>query len=114
MTNGKMIRVGWVALSLLTALTFSAAALACPGGGRGGRGGDDGGGGGGGGEEGNRRPPPVEALNACNGAAENQVCQFESPFGSVAGTCRQIQNEMACVPEGGPPSDRQGEIPQGV
>ncbi len=46
-----------------------------------------------------------EALDACNEACEVCPCEFTSPFGTIAGTCETIQDQLACVPEGGPPSN---------
>ncbi len=50
--------------------------------------------------------PPQEALNACNGKRDSDACQFRAPHGTITGTCQTIQNQLACVPEGGP-SQRQ-------
>lgn len=53
---------------------------------------------------GNRKPPtdrkpPVEALSACTGKSEGDSCSFRSPHGQISGTCRQMQNQTACVPD---------------
>jgi hypothetical protein len=48
--------------------------------------------------------PPQEAVNACSGLSENSTCQFTTPRGEVSGTCRSIAGQLACAPEGGPPS----------
>ncbi len=60
------------------------------------------------GSRGERRGPPPEAVDACSGASEAQACTFESPHGTVEGTCRKPPqaDELACVPNdhcGGPP-----------
>jgi hypothetical protein len=43
--------------------------------------------------------PPEEAKNACVNRTENNSCTFQTPQGIIEGTCRNIQNELACVPE---------------
>jgi hypothetical protein len=50
---------------------------------------------------GGRQQPPTEAISACSGLSENAACQFTSPRGSVTGTCRLVQSQLACVPQGG-------------
>jgi hypothetical protein len=52
-------------------------------------------------------PPPQEAVDACSGQSVDAACQFTSPHGEISGTCRQIQQQLACVPQGGPPPPRQ-------
>jgi hypothetical protein len=47
---------------------------------------------------------PQEAINACSGLSENTPCQFTTPRGEVNGTCLSIAGQLACAPEGGPPS----------
>jgi hypothetical protein len=42
--------------------------------------------------------PPSEALSACQGSSAGSACQFQTPKGTVNGTCQLIQNELACVP----------------
>lgn len=76
-----------LSLALLAFSAIPSLALACPGG--------------------NQGPPP-EATAACNGAAENQACEFQAPHGTVTGTCQNIQDQVACVPAGGPPQGGQG------
>jgi hypothetical protein len=48
--------------------------------------------------------PPQEAINACSGLSANAACQFTTPHGEIRGTCLAIAEQLACVPEGGPPS----------
>lgn len=51
--------------------------------------------------KGKRRGPPPEALAACEGLSENDVCSFESRRGSVEGVCRlspQGKAPLACAP----------------
>ncbi len=48
--------------------------------------------------------PPTEAISACSGLSENASCEFTSPHGTITGTCLAVQSQLACVPEGGPPS----------
>lgn len=48
--------------------------------------------------------PPPEAVEACDGKAVGDACEFiglESE--TISGTCEQIEDLLACVPEGGPP-----------
>ncbi len=47
--------------------------------------------------------PPTEAVDACSGQSEGATCQFTTPHGEITGTCAQIEQQLACVPEGGPP-----------
>ncbi|MCZ7582688.1 MAG: DUF1566 domain-containing protein [Deltaproteobacteria bacterium] len=50
--------------------------------------------------------PPQEAVDACDGNSESDECAFEGAGGeTVTGTCEFIGEELACVPEGGPPTD---------
>ena len=48
--------------------------------------------------------PPQEAIDACNGLSGGDSCSIETPQGTILGTCMNIENELACVPENGPPS----------
>jgi len=43
--------------------------------------------------------PPQEAIDACTGLSAGTTCSV----GPGSGTCETIQNQLACVPEGGPP-----------
>ena len=47
--------------------------------------------------------PPQEAITACLGKNQGDSCQFTGPRGMVTGTCQNIGNQLACVPEGSPP-----------
>ncbi len=47
--------------------------------------------------------PPQEAINACSAAAQGNACQMNTPHGILNGTCQPIENQLACIPEGGPP-----------
>lgn len=47
--------------------------------------------------------PPQEAIDACNNLSAGATCQFNSPQGSVSGTCTQVESQMACAPAGGAP-----------
>lgn len=105
------MKIRTLAVSLFVLSAVPGLALACPPGGA------------------NQGPPP-EATAACSGAAENQACEFEAPHGTVAGTCQNIQDQIACVPAGGPPQGgpggqggqggqgrpptQSGQIPQGA
>ena len=48
--------------------------------------------------------PPPEAVEACDGKTAGDDCDFIGMGGeTVTGTCEQIGDFLACVPEGGPP-----------
>jgi hypothetical protein len=47
--------------------------------------------------------PPQEAIFACIGQSEGEFCSFQAPGGQITGTCMNVQGQLACVPEGGPP-----------
>lgn len=49
--------------------------------------------------QGRRQGPPPEAVSACEGAAENDVCEFNGRRGTVSGTCREVPDGFACVPD---------------
>jgi hypothetical protein len=43
--------------------------------------------------------PPDEAIAACEGLSEGDPCEFESPMGTITGTCLMIPEDvLACVP----------------
>lgn len=47
--------------------------------------------------------PPEEALAACEGKSEGATCEFTGPRNDpISGTCQTIEEQLACVPEGGP------------
>ncbi len=48
--------------------------------------------------------PPPEAIEACDGKAEGDDCEFETSQGdTITGTCKMIEDVLACAPEGPPP-----------
>lgn len=52
--------------------------------------------------------PPQEAIDACVGLASGAACTIETPNGNLTGSCTAVSsNELACVPEGGPPGGGQ-------
>lgn len=61
-----------------------------------------------------RDGPPEEALAACEGVETGVTCSFETPFGSIDGTCNARPDgsgEVACRPERdgeGRPGGRRG------
>jgi hypothetical protein len=70
-------------------------------------------------DEGRRRPPQV-ALDACSGADPEASCNFEGRRGdTLNGTCRAIEEELACVPDDhrrrqrGERGDDLGQSPEG-
>jgi hypothetical protein len=50
------------------------------------------------------RTPPQQAMQACQGKQQGANCSFDAPRGTVSGTCRNMPNAFACVPEGMAPS----------
>ena len=45
--------------------------------------------------------PPPEAIEACEGRTEGDVCEVNTPHGRLEGTCRIVPEELfACVPNG--------------
>ena len=48
--------------------------------------------------------PPQEAITACSGASTGFSCSFNTPNGTVSGTCGTPPNssQLACMPAGGP------------
>ncbi|MCB0154134.1 MAG: DUF1566 domain-containing protein [Anaerolineae bacterium] len=48
--------------------------------------------------------PPPEAIEACTGQSQGASCQFTAPRGQITGTCAHLQQQVACVPAGGPPN----------
>lgn len=43
--------------------------------------------------------PPQEAINACAGQQQGSTCSFNTPQGTINGTCAPVQNQqMACLP----------------
>ncbi len=42
--------------------------------------------------------PPAEAIAACDGLADGTACDIETPRGQLAGNCRTIDDQLACVP----------------
>jgi len=61
-----------------------------------------------------RDGPPEEALTACEGVETGVTCSFETPFGSIEGTCSARPDgsgDVACRPEWdgeGRPGGRRG------
>jgi len=52
-------------------------------------------------------PPPREAIDACQGLVDGDACSFDSPHGSLEGSCWAPSEDLplACKPAGhpGPP-----------
>jgi hypothetical protein len=46
--------------------------------------------------------PPQEAIDACLGQMANSSCTIGTPNGQLNGSCAQIEDQLACVPAGGP------------
>jgi hypothetical protein len=57
------------------------------------------------GRDGTPPPPPPEALQACVGLGDGEACGFDSPHGSVAGSCWAPSEDLplACRPANAPP-----------
>lgn len=49
---------------------------------------------------------PAEAIEACSGLSEGSSCTASSPMGDMTGTCVTVEDQLACMPEGGPPGGR--------
>lgn len=49
-------------------------------------------------QEQNHPQPPQEAITACQQKTEEQTCDFNTPQGTLTGTCRKIDSQIACVP----------------
>ncbi len=67
-------------------------------------------------EQGGRRPqgpPPPEAIEACESKSEGDTCEVNTPHGMLNGTCITIENQSACVPEGGPGGQTKQGGPRG-
>ena len=63
--------------------------------------------------EGGRHGPPPEAFTACDAQDEGSLCEFESPRGSVEGTCRVPRGErLVCVPNDRRPPPPGAECPR--
>ncbi|MCK5614348.1 hypothetical protein KAR91_71440 [Candidatus Pacearchaeota archaeon] len=43
--------------------------------------------------------PPQEAIDACSSKKENDSCQIETPRGTLSGSCRSIEDQLACAPK---------------
>lgn len=58
--------------------------------------------------EGARRGPPPEAFAACESQDEGSLCEFESPHGTLEGTCQTPRGDrLVCVPnDHRPPPER--------
>ncbi|MFW2367353.1 MAG: hypothetical protein ACN4GW_13115 [Desulforhopalus sp.] len=55
--------------------------------------------------EDSRRPqgPPPEAIKACEGKNPGETTTFKGRRGeSLTATCKEIEGQLAAVPEGGP------------
>ena len=50
--------------------------------------------------------PPQEAITACQEQSQGAACQITTPRGQIDGTCSLIQQQLACVPAGGPPGSQ--------
>ncbi len=53
-------------------------------------------------------PPPPAAIDACTSQSQGATCQVTTPHGQLSGTCELIQQQLACLPEGGPPGQPPG------
>ena len=52
--------------------------------------------------------PPAEAIAACTGKAENDVCSFTDQNGDHTGTCKSGSGQLACAPDRGVENGGQG------
>ncbi len=65
-------------------------------------------------QQGNNRQPPQEAIDACEGLAENDACTVTLPNRDIEGVCFDAPiGELVCVPEGRqpPPSSSTANVP---
>ena len=62
-------------------------------------------------EPGPGRMPPQQAIQACQDKQQGASCSFDAPRGTVNGTCRNIPNGFACIPEGRMPPRSMTESP---
>ena len=65
-------------------------------------------------EPGPGHTPPQQAIQACQGKQQGASCSFDAPRGTVSGSCRNMPNAFACVPEGRMPprADSDNPAPQ--
>ncbi|MCP4699663.1 MAG: hypothetical protein GY862_22860 [Gammaproteobacteria bacterium] len=49
--------------------------------------------------------PPQPAIDACSGSSEGSSCSFQTPDGTINGSCGIAENQLACMPAGGTPPD---------
>ncbi|BDX04851.1 hypothetical protein [Planctobacterium marinum] len=58
-------------------------------------------------QEGQRKGPPPEAIEACANLQEGDAVTFETRRGdTLSGTCMMINDQLAAVPEGHKPPER--------
>lgn len=58
-------------------------------------------------QEGQRKGPPPEAIEACANLQEGDAVSFETRRGeTLNGTCMMIDDQLAAVPEGHKPPER--------
>jgi hypothetical protein len=58
-------------------------------------------------QEGQRKGPPPEAIEACANLQEGDAVTFETRRGdTLSGTCMMIDDQLAAVPEGHKPPER--------
>jgi len=51
----------------------------------------------------NRRGgPPQEAIDACKSSNEGDSCNFETPRGSLSGSCISVKEGIVCAPKDAP------------
>lgn len=52
--------------------------------------------------------PPQQALDACSDLSQGAACAFQSPNGTISGTCINAQSALACAPAGAANAQRPG------
>ncbi|GAB6042186.1 Lcl C-terminal domain-containing protein [Endothiovibrio diazotrophicus] len=55
--------------------------------------------------------PPAEAITACDGQSSGASCSFDTPNGTVAGSCALLESQMSCVPEGASAPPTGSDVP---
>lgn len=55
-------------------------------------------------DNGRRKGPPPEAISACEGKQVGDIVEFTGRRGeTLKATCKEMEGQLAAVPEGGPP-----------
>ncbi len=66
----------------------------------------------GGQQQGKPPKPPQEAITACKNKKPGSTCRITTNQGTINGTCGEIQEQLVCIPEGGPPGSSGANPPR--